>query len=155
MDNNEFLKNLITYKFVEPIWEYLSKVILKPLVDDELLKIFSLYFAFISSGSSCMPLDKELLLHEWKLKCEGNIILVSSGIENEDEKNIIEKDILNLYECGKQALNNIDRLETLMLLEKISYLLLIIISFLQENTMMQRKVLRLLLNAYLLIIKIK
>ena len=113
MDNNEFLKNLITYKFVEPIWEYLSKVILKPLVDDELLKIFSLYFAFISSGSSCMPLDKELLLHEWKLKCEGNIILVSSGIENEDEKNIIEKDILNLYECGKQALNNIDRLETL------------------------------------------
>ena len=28
MENNQFLNNLVAYKFVEPIWEHLSNVIL-------------------------------------------------------------------------------------------------------------------------------
>lgn len=110
MNNDEFLKDLIEYRFITPVWEYLSKFILKPLMDDETLKIFSLYFTFISSGSSCMPLDEELLIKEWKSKCEGNIILLSSGVEKEEEKNNIVKAVSSIYECGEKALKNIEKL---------------------------------------------
>lgn len=114
MKNNQFLNNLVAYKFVEPIWEHLSNVILKPLVDnEELLKIFSLYFSFISSGSSCMPLDKDLLNKEWNKMCDDNIILLLSGVEDNDERSNIEKTIEELRICGKNAIASADQLSSL------------------------------------------
>lgn len=112
MTNEEFLKDLIKYRFVEPIWEYVSKYILKDLVNDELLKIFSLYFVFVSSGSSCMPLDEKILLNEWKNKCKANYVLLTSGLENENDKKEIEVNIDTLFNCGKNVIN-ISRLNEL------------------------------------------
>lgn len=113
MNNNEFLEKLIRYKFVDPIWSYLSKVILEPLVDDNLLKIFSLYFVFISAGSSCMPLERNLLLKEWKSKCDGNIILLTSEVDDEEENNNVKSEIISLYKCGEEAIQCIDKLSSL------------------------------------------
>lgn len=113
MINSEFIKALIEYRFIDPVWEYVAKYLLKDYADDEVMKIFSLYFVFVSSGSSCMPLEKELLIKEWKNKCEGNIILLSSLIEDEEEKKLLEDKISNIYLCGKDALINLDRLNEL------------------------------------------
>ena len=78
MENKEFINKLINYKFANPIYEYVIKEILQPSVDDEILKIFSLYFVFVSNGSSCMPLDYKRLSMEWKNKCDGNYIYVKN-----------------------------------------------------------------------------
>ena len=108
MDNNEFMNNLITYRLLDPIWQYVSNNLLKTKnVDDELLKIFSMYFSFISSGSSCMPLDKELLFIEWKNKCDDNKILLTAAIDDEDTKEEIisnNKEVISI--SPKIKLNN-------------------------------------------------
>ena len=113
MENKEFINKLINYKFANPIYEYVIKEILQPSVDDELLKIFSIYFVFVSNGSSCMPLDYKRLSMEWKNKCVGNYILLSSEVDNEEEKKHIEEEIKSLYECGSKAMEYVPKLYSL------------------------------------------
>ena len=113
MENKEFINKLINYKFANPIYEYVIKEILQPSVDDEILKIFSLYFVFVSNGSSCMPLDYKRLSMEWKNKCDGNYILLSSEVDNEEEKKHIEEEIKSLYECGSKAMEYVPKLHSL------------------------------------------
>lgn len=113
MENKEFINKLIKYRFVNPIYEYVIKEILFPIIDDETLKLFSLYFVFLTSGSSCMPLDNKLLSNEWETKCNGNYILLSSNLEKEEDKEKVKNEINSIHECGLSAIDNIPNLSKL------------------------------------------
>lgn len=140
MDNNEFMNNLITYRLLDPIWQYVSNNLLKTKnVDDELLKIFSMYFSFISSGSSCMPIDKKSLFIEWKNKCDDNKILLTAAIDDEDTKEEIISNIDKLCECGFAAIDRINELSSLVNLVGDDKLFIIYNNFLYARKYYQAK----------------
>ena len=87
MNDNEFVNNLIEYRFMDKIWNNVIKYIIKPLDDNEtVIKLLALYFVYISDGSSAMPLDKNILTKEWNNKCASMEILFRA-LESEELEN--------------------------------------------------------------------
>lgn len=109
MNDNEFVNNLIEYRFMDKIWNNVIKYIIKPLDDNEaVIKLLALYFVYISDGSSAMPLDKNILTKEWNNKCASMEILFRA-LESEE----LENELLMVNSIKEEGINTIANIDEL------------------------------------------
>lgn len=112
MNKTEFIDMLIEYRFLDSIWKNVEKYIIEEITSDEdIIKLLSLYFVYISDGSSCMPIDIDILTREWNTKCESMQILLLSALEDEKSSEI-EEAIRLIKECGLESIKAIDLLKS-------------------------------------------
>lgn len=112
MNKTMFIDMLIEYRFLDSIWKNVEKYIIENIVSDEdIIKLLSLYFVYISDGSSCMPIDIDILTREWNTKCESMQILLLSALDDEKSSEI-EEGIRLIKECGLEAIKTIDLLKS-------------------------------------------
>ena len=85
MKHVDFLELLSSFNMIEPINQYLLSLIEKEIDDrsdkEDLLIFFSIFFALIDDGNTCISLDKDTLKMKWKKKLDGKEVLYKENAD--------------------------------------------------------------------------
>ena len=91
-------------KVINPIWEYILKVIEKQIKDnkdkDYYLVLFTIYFALIDEGNITMSLNSKTLLDKW------NHRLTSAKVLLQENGNYIEEEFQFVFNTSMHCINN-------------------------------------------------
>lgn len=109
MNYDEFVNKLVEYEFINSIWSSVIEYILKPIYnDDNILKLFAIYFSYIEDGSTCMPLDDNIQ-KEWQKKCKN----ISIKLQDETDS-LNQADLEKIKLSGEEAIKSIACLKSLL-----------------------------------------
>ena len=100
----DFYKILLNMKVINPIWEYILKVIEKQIKDnkdkDYYLVLFTIYFALIDEGNITMSLNSKTLLDKW------NHRLTSAKVLLQENGSYIEEEFEYVFNTSIHCINN-------------------------------------------------
>jgi len=104
MELLEFEKKLEEYGLIQPVWKHVIKLLKKEFkVDDEILKLFFIYFALVDDGNITMSLKKDELLNKVNEKLNSQKLI----LEEKEDFNKSEYDEL-IEECKKIIVSKLD-----------------------------------------------